>query len=198
VRPDDVWVVTPPKCGTTWMQELVWLVCNGLDTATADRVPQVYRFPFLEIESLTTWSEEHRSADIQKTEQTFDNQPKFFANSMEHVATLPSPRFIKTHHPLSMLPPDLLTKAKVIYVGRNVKDVCVSSFYHERPDATFQRWTEAFRQGEVMIGNWFEHMKEGHDLRDHPNMSFFWYEDMKEDLRSVIQQVATFLGKKVV
>jgi len=174
VRPDDVWVVTPPKCGTTWMQELVWLVCNGLDTATADRVPQVYRFPFLEIESLTTWSEEHRSADIQKTEQTFDNQPKFFANSMEHVATLPSPRFIKTHHPLSMLPPDLLTKAKVIYVGRNVKDVCVSSFYHERPDATFQRWTEAFRQGEVMIGNWFEHMKEGHDLRDHPNMSYFW------------------------
>ena len=61
-----------------------------------------------------------------------------------------------------------------------------------------------------MIGNWFEHMKEvpqagaghhslsqGHDLRDHPNMSFFWYEDMKEDLRSVTRQVAAFLGKQV-
>ena len=28
---------------------------------------------------------------------------------------------------------------QVIYVGRNVKDICVSSFYHERPDATFSK-----------------------------------------------------------
>merc|ERR550534_2968953 len=52
---------------------------------------------------------------------------------MKHVESLPSPRFIKTHHPISMLPPDLLKKAKVIYVGRNVKDICVSAFYHARP-----------------------------------------------------------------
>ena len=30
-------------------------------------------------------------------------------------------------------------KVQVIYVGRNVKDICVSSFYHERPDATFSK-----------------------------------------------------------
>ena len=68
---------------------------------------------------------------------------------------------------------------QVIYVGRNVKDICVSSFYHARPDTNFSkyvlrslnapmshshilhyRWAEAFKNGEVMVGNWFEHMRE--------------------------------------
>merc|ERR1719270_1063570 len=125
VREDDIWVVTPPKCGTTWMQ--------------------VYRFPFLEMESLTYWNEENRDVEIGSLAQTVENQPKFFANSMKHVESLPSPRFIKTHHPISMLPPDLLTKAKVIYVGRNVKDICVSSFYHVRPDTNFQNGLKHLR-----------------------------------------------------
>ena len=29
--PRDVWVVTPPKCGTTWTQEMVWLLAHDLD-----------------------------------------------------------------------------------------------------------------------------------------------------------------------
>ena len=27
----DTWVVTPPKCGTNWTMEMVWLVANDLD-----------------------------------------------------------------------------------------------------------------------------------------------------------------------
>ena len=27
----DVWVVTPPKCGTTWSQEMIWLIANDFD-----------------------------------------------------------------------------------------------------------------------------------------------------------------------
>ena len=40
-----------------------------------------------------------------------------------------SPRVIKTHLPFEFLPPKLLDTCKVIFVGRNPKDVCVS-FYH--------------------------------------------------------------------
>lgn len=29
--PTDIWVVTPPKCGTTWCQEMVWILANDLD-----------------------------------------------------------------------------------------------------------------------------------------------------------------------
>jgi len=112
VRQDDIWVVTPPKCGTTWMQELVWLIANNLDFDRASTLPQVYRFPFLEMESVTYWNEECRGVELGSLEQTVENQPKFFANSMKHVESLPSPRFIKTHLPISMLPPDLLKRPR--------------------------------------------------------------------------------------
>jgi len=34
--------------GTTWTQELVWLLANDLDYEKARHIPQIQRFPFLE------------------------------------------------------------------------------------------------------------------------------------------------------
>jgi len=34
--------------GTTWTQELVWLIANNLDYEKARRIPQMHRFPFFE------------------------------------------------------------------------------------------------------------------------------------------------------
>lgn len=48
VYEDDVWVVTFPKCGTTWTQEMVWLINNDLDYKKAREVNLNDRFPFLE------------------------------------------------------------------------------------------------------------------------------------------------------
>ena len=31
LRNDDIWIVTHPKCGTTWTQELVWMLLNDVD-----------------------------------------------------------------------------------------------------------------------------------------------------------------------
>jgi hypothetical protein len=45
---DDVWVISFPKSGTTWTEELVWLVNNDLDYEKALSVTQGGRFPFLE------------------------------------------------------------------------------------------------------------------------------------------------------
>jgi len=51
VRPSDVWIVTYPKCGTTWTQELLWQVANGLDLEGGKK-PLGERFPFLEFDTL--------------------------------------------------------------------------------------------------------------------------------------------------
>jgi len=45
---DDIWVVTYPKCGTTWTQEMIWMIGYNLDYETSLSVKLNDRFPFLE------------------------------------------------------------------------------------------------------------------------------------------------------
>lgn len=47
VRKDDVWIVCYPRTGSTWTQELVWLLGNSLDYFEAMDIQQ-RRFPLLE------------------------------------------------------------------------------------------------------------------------------------------------------
>lgn len=48
----------------------------------------------------------------------------------EFIAKYDSPRVIKTHLPLSLLPASVRSqKAKIIYVARNPKDVAISYYY---------------------------------------------------------------------
>lgn len=126
VRADDVFVVTPPKCGTTLMQEVVWLLRNGVDVDLASRVHQFYRVPFLEIGLVNPTAEPYPEG----VPVTADNVKRFFPHSFEYSSRLASPRSLKTHLPVSLLPDGLLDKAKVVFVGRNVKDLAVSYWHH--------------------------------------------------------------------
>lgn len=47
-RPDDVFISTHPRSGTTVTQEMIWLIGNDLDYETAKKVSLFKRFPFLE------------------------------------------------------------------------------------------------------------------------------------------------------
>lgn len=48
VYEDDVWIVSFPKTGTTFSQEMLWLISNDLDYETALKINLNERFPFLE------------------------------------------------------------------------------------------------------------------------------------------------------
>lgn len=54
VRDDDVWIISYPKCGTTWTQEMVWLLGNELDYETGSKVDLSDRSPFFEYVYLLT------------------------------------------------------------------------------------------------------------------------------------------------
>ena len=63
---------------------------------------------------------------------TIDLQCEGYSNCAEILNDQDQRRFIKSHLPLSLLPPNLLSTAKVIYVARNPKDAMVSFYHHHR------------------------------------------------------------------
>lgn len=36
VRDDDIWILGQQKCGTTWLQEIAWLISHNFDFKTAE------------------------------------------------------------------------------------------------------------------------------------------------------------------
>jgi len=109
---------------------------------------------------------------------------------------------VKTHLPLSHLPTDLLTKAKVIYVARNPKDQIVS-WYHHMPyrdsmgEVNIDDFAMDFIKGNLPYGDYFKHLKDHWAYRDkHPeNFKFFWFEDMKKDFDNYLRELQLFLGQ---
>ena len=76
-----------------------------------------------------------------------------------------SPRVIKTHLPFEFLPPKLLDTCKVIFVGRNPKDVCVSFYHmhnnsedHELQD-NFNGFADLFLKEATMFGSYWNMLK---------------------------------------
>ena len=104
LRPDDVWIITYPKCGTTWSQEMVWQIVNKVKLDMA-KIPLLVRSPFLEMEGLTT--QEDLDGMDEKAKQMFE--------SLALADNMPtdSPRVIKSHLPSEMLPPTV-TNCSVI------------------------------------------------------------------------------------
>ncbi|KAF0305470.1 Sulfotransferase 1C4 [Amphibalanus amphitrite] len=105
VDPGDVWIVTLPKCGTTWTQEMVWLIQNDCDYKGAQCLLCPDRYQFLEIACI--------SAPHQREEVRQGNNPISKRNMFSRVEERPKPWFVKTHLPLHYCPPALLERGKV-------------------------------------------------------------------------------------
>ena len=85
---------------------------------------------------------------------------------------------------------------KVIYVARNIKDATVSHFYHKRITSgcnDFKAFAKCSLNHETEYNPFIPHILEAWSQRDHPNLFFTTYEDMKTDLRKVANGVLSFL-----
>ncbi|KAK7790985.1 hypothetical protein R5R35_011576 [Gryllus longicercus] len=183
VREDDIWVVTYPKCGTTWTQEMVWLIANNCDFEGARKVLLNERFPFIEFGMIT--------ADTGIEGDTFAT-----AKNMQ------PPRFIKSHLPKGLLPKELWTKKpKIVYVSRDPKDVALSFYHHYKLmngyKGSVEDYLEAFMNDALVYSPFWGHILDFWKLRHEPNVLFNTYEEMKQDLPSVIRRTARFLGRSL-
>ncbi len=169
--PDDVFVVSYPKCGTTWTQQIVKLIrTKGHQDDTAIR----YSVPWLEKNVISL-----DCSNIIK--------PRGFKSHM------PYNRF-----PLGN-PPEL--PCKFIYVARNPKDCATSFYYHTEtvffPGIDKETYWKKFMEGELEFGDYFDHVLSWWAHKDDCNVLFLKYEDMKKDLASCVSKIASFIEADV-
>ena len=179
-RGSDVVVASFPQSGGSWLQELVWrLVTEQPATgAGAGAVPQQHRFPLLDA----------------PPENTF-----MATVPLEEVA---DPRMIRTHLPYHLLPEGVKTSgAKLLYVSREPRDVCVSYFNFSRRfgphlySGTFAEFRDSFTRGEVTYGPYREHVQGYQEHAD--TVLCVTYEQLRGERAAVVRRVAEFLGREV-
>nr|XP_044990134.1 sulfotransferase 2A1-like [Jaculus jaculus] len=175
MKDEDTVILTYPKSGTNWLVEIVCLIHTKGDPKWIQSVFSWRRSPCLE--------SNNGYALLENTE---------------------GPHLMKSHLPFRLFPKSLFnSKAKVIYVIRNPRDVLVSGYFfwkdsklHKHPKS-LQEYLEWFIEGNVPYGSWFEHIRGWMSMRERDNFLVLSYEELKKDTRGTIEKICQFLGKKL-
>jgi len=185
-RSGDIFVCTPPKCGTTWTQTIVAMLLFPDGNLPA---PVMHLAPWLDA----------RFYPLDETVALLEAQ--------KHR------RQIKTHTAADGIPwsPD----ASYIVVGRDGRDAFMSFVNHmaslreDKVGALIesavaegisfeamppQEDIHEFFAGWVEGGGLFHFLASYWELRDQPNVLFVHYNDLKADTEKEVRRIAAFLG----
>jgi aryl sulfotransferase len=187
-RADDVFVCTPAKCGTTWMQSIVASVLWPIGDPPG---PVLAISPWIEMKLMPA------------------------AEMHAMLAAQTHRRFMKSHTPADGIP--WFDEARYVFVARDGRDAFMSLCNHvehfraevrdalnaEAPEGVpqlpawdgdlhgfFQRWL-----GEDEL--FFRHVATFWEERRRPNLLLVHYNDLKADLAGEMRRVAAFLGAEV-
>lgn len=180
VLPTDVWSITFPKAGSTWSQEMIWLLNNDLNFEEAKTKSIFERYSYIEFDLI-----------FEDMDYNYLDCPDDGNNASRHI---------KTHLPVGLLPTQLWTvKPKIIYTARGVKDLAVSYYHHyihmQGYEGSMKDFLQAFLDDKVFLSPYHGHFKDFWFMRNEENILFITYEDMKSNLISVLRKTAAFLNK---
>ncbi|KAL5270448.1 hypothetical protein ACHWQZ_G001237 [Mnemiopsis leidyi] len=184
LRPEsDIFIVTYPKSGTTWMQNILREMLFAEEKGEWADLPLTDRVP---------WLDHIRDMSVGDLER------------------LPNPRVFKCHNHSPQEMDELFFKGdktpRIIYVLRDPRDVSVSLFYNlQKAGKTISDWmTKAsftdffktyFRDEKVVFyGPWEKHVENWLSARHEYNILVVRYEDLIADSSKEIARIATFIG----
>ncbi|KAM9632833.1 LOW QUALITY PROTEIN: sulfotransferase 2A1-like [Trichechus inunguis] len=175
VRDEDVITLSYSKSGTNWVIEIVSTIHTNGDPSWVQSVAKWFHSQWIETSA-----------------------------GYECVKNMKEPRFYTSHLPSQLFPMSFFnSKAKVIYLDRNPRDVLTSGFYYwraikyTRTPETFEQYFEWFLQRNVTFGSWFDHIHGWLQMREKENFLMISYEELYQDIRAGVEKISQFLGKKL-
>ncbi|CAN7995493.1 unnamed protein product [Ixodes hexagonus] len=169
-RPEEIFVITYPKCGTTWTQYIVYYILNN-GVPPKDFTDFMLRTPFLELLGAEAADKMTRPGAI-KTHFPFHKQPYSKHAKYIYVARNPYDCCVSFYHHVRSAPTYLLG------------------------DAPFEDFFDMFLSGKVGYGDFFDHVLSWYEHRSDPNVLFLTYENLKRDTKSWVLKIADFLGEE--
>ncbi|XP_059841595.1 sulfotransferase 6B1 [Hypanus sabinus] len=173
-RPEDMCIVSYPKCGFNWVYQLF----RGIASAVQNKSEK----------------ENESRPHVMILE---------FANADKHklMKNYESPRIYGTHFHYENLPASIIEKkTKVLVVFRNPKDTAVSYYHFCQKNPLLPSptsWDEFFKKfmtGEVAWGSYFDYALIWEKHIDDENVMVVTYEELKEDLLGGVRKIAEFHG----
>ncbi|XP_032832491.1 sulfotransferase 6B1 [Petromyzon marinus] len=174
-RPDDILLLSYPKCGCNWVVRLLMHMVK-LAHPELDKDPTSHQahIPLIEF-----------------------GPP----SKLEGMSAFPSPRVIASHMPRDRVPSSFFAnKCKVVLVFREPKDTAVSfyHFYNNNPSLpgvdSWDKFYSMFMEGDVPWGVYLDYIKQWSNHWEADNVLVLTYEELKADLPGELQKMSTFLG----
>jgi len=168
IRPDDIFIVTYPKSGTSW---LCFMIANLLNKK------------FQSFEQVDYKNFDSLLPDI--------NKAFYIPFVMKNYDKMQSPRFFVSH----ATPDFKYLFNKIIYLIRDPRDVIVSYYYHHKKEfKNFNKNLEEFvyNYDNLKPAPWHIHVDGWLNNNSNNSIMVIKYEDMKLDTEGVLTKISKF------